>query len=358
MAKVSQERLARYREMDRELFQVQDPELREWITMAMSRGLRLGTQQSPRKHTGFFQTPFAESANSKDIAFIGIPMDINAMGTGGTRHGPQAIRQQSMIDCGMMHDVTENIPLMQCDTVDLGDVIFSRTDLETRLDDIYRTFKAAAEAGAYTFGVGGEHTSTYAILKALSEVHDDSFALIHFDAHGDTMPSFEGDRVNDGSCLRYGVLEGSIDPEKTIQVGIRNSYSKLIWDFSHETGMTVITGQELHEKGSQYVIDKIREIVGKDKTYFTFDSDGLCASYMYGTTNPELWGITAWQARDIMLGCRGLNIIGCDYMEHNPQKDTSGYSTLVSTMMCFELFALLADSREQAMGKKNPTTWA
>jgi len=91
--------------------------------------------------------------------------------------------------------------------------------------------------------------------------------------------------------------------------------------------------------------------------YLTVDSDALCAAYMYGTTNPELWGMTAWQAREIMLGCRGLNIIGCDFMEHNPVKDPSGYATLVSNMMCFELLALLADSREAATGRKNPTTW-
>lgn len=121
--------------------------------------------------------------------------------------------------------------------------------------------------------------------------------------------------------------------------------------------MTVITGQELHEKGSQYVLDKIREIVGSSKTYFTFDSDGLCASAMYGTTNPELFGITPWQARDIILGSRGLDIIGVDYMEHNPTKDPTGYSTLVSTMMCFELLCLLADSREASTGHRNPTTW-
>ena len=357
MPKMSEERLAKYQAMDRDMFDFQRPDVSKWLEKVIANGYRVASQQSPRKHTGFFQSPHADTAEGKDIAFIGMPMDINAMGTGGARHGPQSIRQQSMVNSGLMHDVTEKIPFMQCDIVDLGDVEFSKTSLEDRLQDIYAVFKAAAETGAFTLGVGGEHTSTYSILKALSEVHDESFALIHFDAHGDTMAGWEGDRVNDGSCIRYGVIDGAIDPEKTVQIGIRNSYSKLIWNFSYESGMTVITGQELHDKGTQYVIDKIREIVGTSKTYFTFDSDGLCASDMYGTTNPELFGITAWQARDIILGCRGLDIIGADYMEHNPGKDASGYSTLVSTMMCFELLCLLADCREASSGRTNPTTW-
>lgn len=281
----------------------------------------------------------------------------NAMGTGGTRHGPQAIRQQSLIDVGPMHDVTENVPFMQCTIGDLGDVPFSKTSQEDRLDDIYKAVKAIFDTGALPLILGGEHTATYSTLKALSDYHDESLALIHFDAHADTMSSLDSDKVNDGSCLRYGVLDGSIDPEKVVQVGIRNSYSKFIWDFSYESGMTVITGQEIHEKGSQYVIDKIREICGSSKTFFTFDSDGLCASAMYGTTNPEMFGLTAWQARDIILGCRGMDIIGADYMEHNPNKDSSGYSPLVSTMMVFELLCLLADSREQQTGRKNPTLW-
>lgn len=358
MPKMSEERLAKYRAMDRGIYEFRRPEVSEWLQGAIANGYCVASHHGKRKHTGFFQSPWADSAVDKDVVFIGIPMDLNAMGTGGTRHGPHSIRTQSLIDTGLMHDATEHIPFMQCDIVDLGDVEFSRTSLEERLDDIYNTFKAVAEAGAYTFGVGGEHTSTYSILKALSDVYDESFALIHFDAHGDTMAGYEGDKINDGSCIRYGVIDGAIDPEKTVQIGVRNSYSKLIWDFSYESGMTVITGQELHEKGVPYVLDRIHEIVGTSKTYFTFDSDGLCASDMYGTTNPELFGITAWQARDIIMGCRGLDIIGADYMEHNPAKDVTGYSTLVSTMMCFELLCLLADAREQSTGRINSTTWA
>ena len=357
MPKMSEERLAKYRKMDKDLFEFDDPAITAWFTDAMEKGVRLSAAHGPSRFTGLFQSPQVKSADGLDIAVLGIPMDTNAMGTAGTRHGPHAIRTQSLIDIGAMHDVTEKVPFMQCTIGDLGDVVFSRAALEDRLEDIYASVKALADTGAMPLILGGEHTATYSTLRALSDVHDESLALIHIDAHGDTMSALDGDRVNDGSCMRYGVLDGAIDPEKTIQIGIRNSYSKLIWKFSYDSGMTVITGQEVHDKGMPYVIAKVREIVGDSKTYFTFDSDGLCASAMYGTTNPELFGLTPWQARELMLGCRGLNIIGADYMEHNPIKDPSGYSTLVSTMMVFELLAMLADSREAATGRTNPTIW-
>lgn len=359
MGKMSEERLEKYRALDRDFWDFRNAEAREFIQHAMEKGFRLSADPyGTRKFASFFQAPMMDDPAGADIAIIGIAMDLNAMGNGGTRHGPGAVRKRSQYNIGLMHERTEKIPLQQCSVIDFGDVEWSKTSLEERLLDIEGKFYAAAGAGAYTLGVGGEHTSTYAILKALSRANDDeAFGLIHIDAHADTMAAYEGDRVNDGSCMRYGVVDGVIDPERTVQIGIRNSYSKLIWDFSYESGMTVITADEVHDKGTRYVLDKIHDVVGADKAYFSFDSDGLCAADMMGTTNPELFGLTARQARDIILGCRGLDIVGADFMEHNPLNDPSGYSTLVASMMCFELLCLLADAREQHNGGPNPTTW-
>lgn len=360
MAKMSEERKARYAALDKPFMDMKDKELEAWVREAMDNGVALSAVHSDsRKHTGYFQAPTVEDAAGLDIAFIGIPWEYTAYGTGGTKHGPGALRKYSNYNYGFVHDVTGNAPMMQCKVGDFGDVLFSKSDIDTRLVDIEKKFDEAAAAGAYTIGIGGEHTSTYSILKALSRHHDDeAFGMIHIDAHGDTMAGYGGDKINDGSCFRYGIIEGAIDPERTVSIGIRNSYSKMLWEFSNDAGITTITGQEVHEKGTQYIIDMTREIIGTEKAYFTFDSDGLCASSMMGTTNPELFGLTHFQARDLILGCRGLDIVGADYMELNPLRDPTGYSTLVSTVMVWELMCLLADAREAKMGRKNPTSWS
>jgi arginase family enzyme len=234
-------------------------------------------------------------------------------------------------------------------------VEWSATSLDARLDDIYKVFLELGQAGCYTLNCGGEHTTSYGCLKGLSEAHDDSFGLIHIDAHSDTMASWGGDAINDGSVFRQAVLHGYVDPERTVQIGIRGR-SNFLWEFSHDSGMTVITADEVFEKGTRYVIDKAREIVGDEKTYFSFDVDGLDSNYMMGTTGPEPFGLNPRQVRDIIHGARGLNIIGADMVETNPNRDTDGKSAHVAGALFFELLCLLADCRAAA-GNCGRTDW-
>ena len=121
--------------------------------------------------------------------------------------------------------------------------------------------------------------------------------------------------------------------------------------------MTVISADEVYEKGVPYVIDKAREIVGHDPSYFSFDVDSLDTTIMMGTTGPEPFGLMPRQVRDIILGLRDLNFVGADMVELNPKRDPNEQSTHVAAAIFFELLSLLSDVRERQMGKRNPTIW-
>ena len=353
MTKLTEEQLAKYRAMDHEAFDFANEDVARFFARAAEQGYNLDTTGFLAL-PGFFQAPHRKNPDGVDIAMVGSPLDLGAIGLAGARHGPQAIRNASR-NYGPMNDVTGNIPFEQGSIIDYGDVEWSATSLEARLDDIYQVFLELGQAGCYTLNCGGEHTTSYGCLKGLSEAHDDSFGLIHIDAHSDTMASWGGDAINDGSVFRQAVLHGYIDPERTVQIGIRGR-SNFLWEFSHDSGMTVITADEVFDKGTQYVIDKAREIVGHEKTYFSFDVDGLDSNYMMGTTGPEPFGLNPRQVRDIIHGARGLNIIGADMVETNPNRDTDGKSAHVAAALFFELLCLLADCRAAA-GKCGQTDW-
>ncbi len=355
MAKVSPERLAKYRAMDGAAFEFKDNTVQRFFERAAEQGYNLDPEAF-HQHQGFFQAPHVQDPAGADIAIFGCPCDLGAIGLGGTRHGPRAVRERARF-FGPYNDATGNIPFEQCQVVDFGDVEWSAAQLPTRIEhDIYQHAKRAAEAGAYTLSCGGEHTTSFGVLKALSEYHNDSFSLIHIDAHSDTMANWGGDAVNDGSVFRQAVLNGFIDPERTIQIGVRGR-ANILWEFSRDSGMTVISADEVFEKGVPYVMDKVREIVGQNKTYFSFDVDGLDSSYMMGTTGPEPFGLTPRQVRDIILGSREFDIIGADMVELNPNRDQNQMSTHVATGLFFELLSLLADCRVKSMGRENPTQW-
>jgi arginase family enzyme len=354
MAKLTQQQLEKYRTLDREAFDFADQEVASFFERAASQGYNLDTTGF-LAHPGFFQAPHRQSTEGVDIAMVGCPLDLGAIGLAGTRHGPKAVREWSR-NYGPINDTTGNIPFDQCSVIDYGDIEWSSTDLQTRLEDIYQVFLNLGNAGCYTLNCGGEHTTSFGCLKGLSEAHDDSFGLIHVDAHCDTMASWGGDKVNDGSIFRQAVLNGFIDPQRTVQIGIRGR-SNFLWEFSHDSGMTVITADEVYERGTAYVIDKAREIVGTEKAYFSLDVDSLDSSYMMGTTGPEPFGLNPRQIRDLILGVRGLNFIGADMVELNPNRDTDGSSGHLAAALFFELLSLLADCRSQ-YGSCRVTEWA
>ena len=67
--------------------------------------------------------------------------------------------------------------------------------------------------------VGGDHSITYPILKSLG--HNRPVGLVHIDAHCDTMGEIDGSKFHHGGPFRQAVLAGVLDPERTIQIGIR-----------------------------------------------------------------------------------------------------------------------------------------
>lgn len=355
MPKLDPAKLEHYRTLDRDALEFANTAVADFFARATAQGYSLNTTGF-LANPGFFQAPHRKSAEGVDIAMFGCPLDLGAIGLSGTRHAPLAVRRASG-PFGPVHDVTGNIPFEQCNVIDYGDVPWSGTELQLRLQDITETVHPIAEAGALTLSCGGEHTSTFGVLRALSRAHgDEAFGLIQIDAHCDTMAAWGGDVVNDGSVFRQAVLNGFIDPERTVQIGIRGR-ANFYWEFSEESGMTVITADEVHAKGIEWVLDKAREIVGQDKTYLSFDVDSIDSGIMMGTTGPEPFGLSPRQVRDLILGARGLNIIGADMVELNPSRDPNMQSTHLAAGMFFELLALLADAREAQTGRRSPTNW-
>ena len=101
---------------------------------------------------------------------------------------------------------------------------------------------------------------------------------------------------------------------------------------------------EFSSIGVNEVIKEARKIVGKGKTYISFDVDGLDPVFAPGTGTPEVGGITSLEAQHLLRGLRGLNLIGGDVVEVAPPFDNTGNTALVGATMMFEILSLIADS--------------
>ena len=180
-----------------------------------------------------------------DIALIGVPFDLGVYNRAGARLGPKAIRNVSMFGSFNHHN---NIsPAALCRIADVGDVpIDHRYHLDEGLRDIEKYYHQVIDAGIMPLTAGGDHSITYPILKAVGR--DAPVGLVHVDAHCDTDGWMANSKFYHGAPFRNAVLDGVLDPERTIQIGIRGP-AEPVWEFSYDSGMTVIHIEDFVELG-------------------------------------------------------------------------------------------------------------
>ena len=290
----------------------------------------------------FMRTHLITDPAEFDIAIIGVPYDGAVTNRPGARHGPRELRNASSL-MRTIHHVTRVNPYEVCRIGDGGDVHFTRVyEIEPSHTEITSYFANFHEAGVVPLAAGGDHSITFPILRAI--VKDGPVGLIHIDAHTDTWDEFMGSRYSHGSPFRRGVEENLLDPQRTIQIGIRGAQtSSEGWDYSRDIGMRVIFIEEFNRLGVEAAIAEARRIVGDGPTYLSFDIDSLDPAYAPGTGTPEVGGLTSIQAQELLRGLRGLNLIGADVVEVAPAYDQTGNTALVGATMMYEILCLLAE---------------
>ncbi len=273
-----------------------------------------------------------------DVALVGVPMDLGVTNRAGARLGPRAVRGVERI--GPYEHVLKMAPLGMLKVADIGDVpMRSRFSLEQCMADIEAFFRRLRAANVIALAVGGDHSITYPILKALGERQP--VGMVHIDAHCDSAGEFEGSKFHHGGPFRQAVLDGVLDPERSIQIGIRGGAS-FLWEFSYESGMTVLHAEEVVEMGIAAVVAKARAVAGDGPTYVTFDVDGIDPAFAPGTGTPEVGGLTPREALAILRGLAGLDIVGGDVVEVAPQYDATTITAQVGAQMLFTELCLIA----------------
>ncbi len=166
------------------------------------------------------------------VAMVGVPMDLGVSNRTGARFGPRALRTIERI--GPYNYALDCLPVFDLKVADIGDVPFrSRFSLDNCHEDIEEYFKRIVDAGVAPLAVGGDHSITQGILRALGRKQP--VGLIHIDAHCDTGGEFDGTKFHHGGPFRNAVPDGVLDPHRTIQIGIRG-LSEYLWEFSTTRG--------------------------------------------------------------------------------------------------------------------------
>jgi guanidinobutyrase len=236
---------------------------------------------------------------------------------------------------------TQAAPFDSLQIADIGDVAINTFDLKKSVDLIEAAFNAILAENCIPLTLGGDHTLTLPILRAMKAKHG-PVALIHVDAHADINDVMFGEKIAHGTPFRRAVEEGLLETSKVFQIGLRGTgYAPEDFDWPRKQGFTVVTAEECWYKSLTPLMQEVRRRIGHHPCYITYDIDSLDPAFAPGTGTVEIGGLSTWQALEIIRGCRGLNLVGGDLVEVSPPYDPSGNTALIGANLLYEMLCVL-----------------
>nr|WP_294563611.1 agmatinase [uncultured Rhodopila sp.] len=277
----------------------------------------------------------ARSGPDAGFVIAGIPMDIGTTNRSGTRDGPAAIRRASRMLTDGDHP-EHRVEPARMNVSDIGDLRLALGDIQASLGAI----QTQAEPIGHLIALGGEHSITLPLLRALTRRLGHPAALLHFDAHVDTWPDNFGQAYAHGSPFYHAINEGLVDPHRMIQIGIRSPVQTDVMDWTLSRGVTVVSAQDVHASTPATVAARIMEVIGDSPAYLSLDIDALDPAFAPGTGTPEVGGLASWQAQAILRRLKPIRFVGMDMVEVSPAFDVSEITALAAATMVWEYLAL------------------
>ncbi len=287
----------------------------------------------------FMRRPYSQELSGVDLAVWGVPFDAAVSNRPGARFGPQGVRRASAIfDLDPQYPFGFD-PFETLKAVDYGDCVFDyarHNEIPQRIEEQARHI---IDRDTHLFSIGGDHFVTWPILKAHAAKHG-PLALVQFDAHQDTWND-DGERIDHGTFVARAVREGIIDPERSIQIGIRTHAPE---DF----GIEIIYGHEIETLGAHGGIDKIIRRVENTPAYMTFDIDCLDPAFAPGTGTPVAGGLSSREALSILRGLKRVHFVGGDVVEVAPAYDHADITSIAGATVALTYIGLLAERKQAA----------
>jgi agmatinase len=188
--------------------------------------------------------------------------------------------------------------------------------------------------GCRPIALGGDHSVTYPILRALSRSYD-RFSILHIDAHPDLYDEFEGDRFSH-ACPFARIMEEGLT-QRLVQVGIRtmNPHQQSQAD---RFGVEVID-MRAWQGGARPALD--------DLVYLSVDLDALDPAFAPGVSHHEPGGLTVREVLSLVQDSGGT-LVGADVVEYNPRRDLGRVTATVAAKIVKEIAGRIRASRPEA----------
>ncbi|HSW06597.1 agmatinase [Aquabacterium sp.] len=259
------------------------------------------------------------------FGIAGLCWDGSTSNRPGARFGPRAIRQASHMLCDGIHPHFDCSP--RAVLKDLGDLLLPNTGLEPMRAALAQQLPALL-AARHMVWLGGDHSVTLPILRALHAQQGRPLAVIHFDAHCDTWTEHFGEPSGHGTWVYEAMQEGLVVNACFTQIGIRSAGERAAREYVRDQGGLIFTARELRGLDNSTELAPLTAAIrerlqahGQPPVYLSLDIDCLDPAFAPGTGTPEPAGLSTAQVMTLLEDLSDLDFVGMDCVEVSPPYD-------------------------------------
>ncbi len=265
-----------------------------------------------------------------DIVVGGVPWEgtITWGSFTGCELAPRAIRHAAARYGGFLPEYDIDI-FDYLRIADVGDLAVNPNDPGETMENVYRTSRLIYGRGGIPVLLGGDHSFTPEVVRALGDSVEGAVGVIHFDSHLDNAKTFGEDKYPRCGPLHRIAQIGKVRKESIVHLGIRgprNSPAQM--EYARSMGATVFTIRDIRNKGMDAVMEEAIGIARKGTCciYVTICSDCLDAAFNPGGP-ADFNGLFPGDLFSSLYRLGESGIAGLDFVEIYPLQDTKNVSS-------------------------------
>lgn len=260
---------------------------------------------------------------------LGLPYDASSSFRRGAAQAPPRVRAALWSPAGnpwseALHDLSAPGVLR-----DAGDVELAGLAPAAARERIEQAVGGILAAGGRPLALGGDHSVTYPILRALAAARaagtlPHRLTVLHVDAHPDLYDTLDGDRFSHACPFARALEEGLVD--RLVQIGIR-TLTPHQEEQARRFGVEVVDMRAWDEG--------VRPTLS-GPVYVSLDLDGLDPAHAPGVAHREPGGLGVREVLREMQRLEGP-LVGADVVELCPPCDVDDVTARVAAKLVKEL---------------------
>ena len=282
-------------------------------------------------------------STSKKIGLLGVKDDGNSSFMRGASQAPRYIRDvflssSSNTFCEHGLDIEAHIR-------DFRDI--SQPDARAIIDEFIKEIVVTNKLSPLI--LGGDHSISFPVVQAVSKYLSTPLVIVHFDAHPDIYPDFEGNPHSHASPFAR-ILENSGLCQQLISIGIRTTTPVQQTELDKHN-VQVIHAKDFPAHGRDCAALLAKYITSTTPVYISVDVDVIEPGLAPGVSHREGGGLTVRQVVDAIQSIPG-RVVAADLVEFNPVRDVDGITGVVAAKILKELASKIIRSQHQCEGEK------